>query len=177
MSVRPGLPTGVKRVFRRETLKDDATAGVLLGIESIPDGLASGLLAGVNPVAGVYGYLFGTVGGATLTSTPFMAVQATGAMSLLVADVDFASRDDPARALFTLSIVTGVVMIVAGLLRLGKLLRFVPSSVMVGFISAVGVNIILGQLDNFTGYEASGSNRVIRALDLVFHLNRYTSPP
>jgi len=166
------VPGGVTRVFRRETLKDDASAGVLLGVESIPDGLASGLLAGVNPVAGVYAYLFGMVGAAALTSTPFMAVQATGAMSLLVADVDFAGRDDPAKSLFTLSVVTGVVMLVAGLLRLGKLLRFVPSSVMVGFISAVGVNIILGQLDNFTGYDAQGSNRVIRAVDLLFHMNR-----
>jgi SulP family sulfate permease len=168
----PGGVARVKRAVRRETLKDDATAGLLLGIESVPDGLASGLLAGVNPVAGVYAYLFGTIGGATLTSTPFMAVQATGAMSLLVADVDFASRDDPAKALFTLSIVTGVVMVIAGLLRLGKLLRFVPSSVMVGFISAVGVNIILGQLDNFTGYDASGSNRVVRAVDLLLHPNQ-----
>jgi SulP family sulfate permease len=172
MSMSASVPAPVRRVFRRETMRDDASAGLLLGVESVPDGLACGLLAGVNPVAGVYAYMFGAIGGAVVTSTPFMAVQATGAMSLLVADVDFAGRSDPARALFTLSVVTGVVMIVAGVLRFGKLLRFVPSSVMVGFTTAVGVNIILGQLDNFTGYQSSGSNRVVRAIDLLFHLPR-----
>ena len=62
----------------------------------------------------------------------------------------------PARALFTLSVLTGLVMLAAGFFRLGSMLRFVPNTVMVGFISAVGVNIILGQLANLTGYKATG---------------------
>jgi sulfate permease, SulP family len=151
-------------------------AGLVLGIESVPDGLASGLLAGVNPVAGLYGYLFGMVGGALFTSTAFMAVQATGAMSIIIADVDIADRDDPTRSLVTLSILTGAVMIVAGLLRLGTFLRFVSNSVMTGFITAVGINIVLGQLDDFTGYDAEGSNRVLRAIDLLFNLGQVDVP-
>jgi SulP family sulfate permease len=161
-----------RRLFRRETAKDDAMAGLVLGVESVPDGLASGLLAGVNPVWGLYGYLYGMVGGALFTSTTFMAVQATGSMSIIVADVDLGGRDDPARSLFTLSIVTGVVMVVAGLFRLGSFLRFVSNSVTTGFISAVGINIVLGQLGNFTGYDAAGSSRVARALDTVIHFWR-----
>ena len=51
-----------RSLFHRETAKDDAVAGLVLGVESIPDGLASGLLAGVNPVAGLYGYLYGMIG-------------------------------------------------------------------------------------------------------------------
>ncbi|MGI9610352.1 MAG: SulP family inorganic anion transporter, partial [Acidimicrobiia bacterium] len=141
-------------------------------MESIPDGLAAGLLAGVNPVAGLYGYMFGMVGGALFASTAFMTIQATGAMAIIIADVDLASRDDPARSLFTLSIVTGVVMIAAGFLRLGSFLRFVSNSVMTGFVTAVGINIVLGQLNDFSGYEASGGNRVLRAFDLLFHLNQ-----
>ncbi|MGH2597624.1 MAG: SulP family inorganic anion transporter [Actinomycetota bacterium] len=156
----------------RETIGHDAVAGLVLGVESVPDGLASGLLAGVNPVAGLYAYLFGTIGGATLTNTPFMAVQATGAMALLVADVDLATRPDPARALFTLSVLTGIVMLAAGFLKAGSLLRFVPTAVMVGLISAVGVNIVLGQLSNLTGYDAHGANRMTRTFDLVVHPGR-----
>ena len=161
-----------RRWFRRDTLKDDGMAGLVLGVESVPDGLASGLLAGVNPVFGLYGYLYGMVGAALFTSTAFMAVQATGAMSIIVADVELGGRDDPARSLFTLSIVTGIVMILAGLLKLGAFLRFVSDSVMTGFISAVGVNIVLGQLDSFTGYAADGAGRIARALDLLTHLWR-----
>lgn len=145
-------------------------AGVVLGVESVPDGLAGGLLAGVNPVFGLYGYMFGTVSGALSTSSSFMAVQATGAMAIIIADVTLVhTSDDPNRALFTLSILTGVLMILAGFFKLGSLLRFVSNAVMVGFISAVGANIVLGQLDNLTGYEAQGNNRILRAIDLLFH--------
>ena len=155
---------------RRDTLRKDAVAGLVLGVESVPDGLAAGLLAGVNPLAGLYGYLFGTIGGSLFTSSAFMAVQATGAMAIVIADVPAVhSAADPARALFTLSVLTGVVMLAAGFLRLGSVLRFVSNAVMVGFISAVGVNIILGQLANLTGYKAEGANRVIRAVNTLAH--------
>jgi SulP family sulfate permease len=166
----------VRGVFRRRTLGKDAVAGVVLGIESVPDGLASGLLAGVNPVAGLYAYLFGMAGAATFTSSSFMAVQATGAMALVVADTDLASRPDPARALFTLAMLTGVVMIIAGVLKGGRMLRFVPTAVMVGFVTAVGVNIVLGQLANLTGYDGQGANRVRRAFDTITHFWLFDLP-
>jgi sulfate permease, SulP family len=155
---------------RRDTLGKDAMAGFVLGVESVPDGLAAGLLAGVSPLSGLYAYLFGTVGGSFFTSSAFMTVQATGAMAIIIADVPAVhSGDNQARALFTLSVLTGVVMLAAGFLRLGSVLRYVSNTVMVGFISAVGVNIILGQLANLTGYKAAGANRVIRAINTVIH--------
>lgn len=165
------VKTWASSLFNRKTLKDDAVAGIVLGVESVPDGLAGGLLAGVNPVFGLYGYMVGTASGALFTSATFMAVQATGAMAIVVSDVpSVRSGEDPERALFTLSIMTGAVMLIAGLFKLGTLLRWVSNAVMVGFINAVGVNIILGQLDNFSGYEAEGPNRISRALNLVFNL-------
>jgi SulP family sulfate permease len=157
----------LRTAWRRETLFADARAGVVLGVESVPDGLASGLLAGVNPVSGLYAYLFGMIGGTLFTGTTFMAVQSTGAMAIIVADVDLGSRPDPERSLYTLALVTGLVMIAAGVARLGRLLRFVATSVMTGFITAVGVNIVLGQLANFTGYEAPGEGRLARTLELL----------
>jgi sulfate permease, SulP family len=156
--------------LRREGLREDAVAGLVLGVESVPDGLAAGLLAGVSPLSGLYAYLFGTVGGSLFTGSAFMAVQATGAMAIIIADVPAVhSGNDPERALFTLSVLTGVVMLAAGFLRLGSVLRFVSNAVMVGFISAVGVNIILGQLANLTGYKAEGGNRVVRAVNTLIH--------
>jgi SulP family sulfate permease len=166
-----------RSLFSKDTLGGDAVAGVVLGVESVPDGLAGGLLAGVNPVYGLYGYMVGTVTGALFTSSSFMAVQATGAMAIVVADVGAVhSAEDPGRALWTLSIVTGIVMLVAGLLKLGSILRFVSNAVMVGFINAVGINIILGQLDNFTGYEADGPNRVARTFNLIFNFDQIDWP-
>ncbi|MBM3658998.1 MAG: SulP family inorganic anion transporter [Actinobacteria bacterium] len=153
---------------RRRSTRDDAVAGLVLGVQSVPDGLATGLLAGVNPLAGLYAYLVGSIAGALVTSSVFMVVQGTGAMAMVISDVDAVhDSTDPARALFTLSILTGVVMLAGGLLRLGVVLRFVSSAVMVGFINAVGVNIVLGQLSNLTGYTSDGANRVTRAIDTV----------
>lgn len=165
------LVNRLRDLFRRDTLGADTVAGLTLGVESVPDGLAGGLLAGVNPVYGLYGYMYGTFSGALATSSEFMAVQATGAMAIVVADVGVVhSGDDPDRALFTLAVLTGIAMLVAGFLKMGTVLRFVSNAVMVGFISAVGVNIVLGQLDNFTGYEAEGGNRITRTFDLLFNV-------
>jgi SulP family sulfate permease len=151
--------------FHRATLREDAVAGLVLGVQSVPDGLATGLLAGVSPLSGLYGYMLGTLGGALATSSAFMAVQGTGAMAMIIADIPgVQDAPDPSRALFTLAMLTGVVMLIAGLLRLGSILRFVSNAVMVGFINAVGVNIVLGQLANLTGFAAQGPNRVVRAL-------------
>ncbi len=140
----------------------------MLGVQSVPDGLAAGLLAGVNPLAGLYAYMVGAVAGAAVTSSTFMVVTATGAMAMIISDVPAVhGASDSGRALFTLAVLTGVVMGLAGLLRAGSVLRFVSNAVMVGFINAVGVNIVLGQLGNLTGYDAAGANRVTRAVDTV----------
>ena len=146
-------------------------AGLVLGVESVPDGLAGGLLAGVNPIYGLYGYMFGTLFGAVATSSAFMAVQATGAMAVVVSDVPQVHGDTPEAnaALFTLTVLTGIVMLALGLARMGCV-RWVPNAVLTGFINAVAINIILGQLDYITGYEAEGGNRVARAVDTVLNV-------
>jgi SulP family sulfate permease len=160
----------MREALGHKNVSKDTSAGLVLGVESVPDGLAGGLLAGVNPVFGLYAYMVGTFTGALFTSSAFMAVQATSAMAIVVADVDAVrSGDDPDTALFTLSVLTGIVMLVAGLAKLGSVLRYVSNAVMVGFISAVGVNIVLGQLGDFTGYDADGGSRVVRAIDTALH--------
>jgi sulfate permease, SulP family len=168
--------TRIRGAFRRETLGKDAVAGAVLGIESVPDGLAIGLLAGVNPVAGIYAFMFGMAGAALFTSSSFMAVQATSALALIVSDTDLSTRPDPDRALYTLAMLTGVIMIVAGALGAGRMLRFVPTAVMVGFVTAVGVNIVLGQLANLTGYVGVGANRVFRAVDTFANVSSFDLP-
>ena len=162
--------------FSRKNLRKDLVAGLTLGVESVPDGLAQGLLAGVNPLAGLYGHLFGMVGAALFTSSALMTVQVTGAMALIVADADLQSRPDPDRALYTLAMMAGVLLVVLGLLGGGRLVRFVPTAVMTGFVTAVGVNIVLGQLSNFTGYTSQGANRLAKTLDLGIHFVEWSLP-
>ena len=140
----------MKRPNRKMVTKD-LGAGTVLGLVSVPDGLAAGMLAGLNPLAGLYGYLVGTVAGALSTSSVFMCVQATGAMAVVISDIpQVRGQEDSAAALATLGLLTGGVMLVLGLLRLGSMVRFVPNAVITGFVNAVAVNIVLGQLAGFT---------------------------
>lgn len=156
------------RASRARTLRADAQAGLVLGVQSVPDGLATGLLAGLNPLTGLYGYMVGTIAGAAVASSAFMVVQGTGAMAMIIADVPaLSAAPDEAAAVATLALATGAVMLIAGALKLGGLLRFVSHAVLVGFMNAVGVNIMLGQLSNLTGYAAPGDNRIIRTFNTL----------
>ena len=170
-TTREHLGMRLRFPVRRDTLRQDTITSLVLGVgERSSTGSPAGLLAGVSPLFGPLRLLLGTIGGWLLISSAFMAVQATRAMAIVIADVPAVhAAGDPARALFTLSVLTGVVMLAAGFLRLGSVLRFVSNAVMVGFISAVGVNIILGQLANLTGYKAEGANRVVRAVNTLIH--------
>ena len=160
-----------RRFGNRTTVAADLRAGAVLGLESVPDGLANGLLAGVNPILALNGYLVGTLVGAVTTSTVLMSVQATGAMAVIISDVPQTQTGDAAaqESLAVLAVLTGMGMLGLGLARLGSLVRFVPSSVLVGFVNAVAINIILSQVDEITGYTSDASNRVLKTLDTLVH--------
>ena len=136
--------------------------------------MANGLLAGVNPIHGVYAYMVGVFTGAFFTSSVYMSVQGTSAMALIVASVPEV-RTSLGHVL-ALSILTGLVMVILGLFKLGSLLRFVPNSVMTGFINGIALLIILSQLDDLTGYAAQGYNSVTQVLNLLFNLNQIDRP-
>ncbi|HET6447065.1 MAG TPA: SulP family inorganic anion transporter [candidate division Zixibacteria bacterium] len=162
-----------KQFLNPKTIREDVMAGLVLGIESVPDGLAQGFLAFVNPIYGLYGYMMGTFSGAFFTSSVFMVVQATGAMSLVVASVPAIHNPiTGSQSLFALSILTGVVMLVLGLLKLGSLIRFVPNAVMTGFVNAVALLIILGQLGDLTGYNPIGANKITQTIDIFRNLDK-----
>ncbi len=166
-----------RQFINRNTIGEDLTAGLVLGIQSIPDGLANGLLALINPIYGLYGYMIGTFSGAFFTSSSFMSIQATSAMALVIASVPQVTEgNSPNTPLFALAILTGVIMLLAGLLKLGALVRFVPNAVMTGFVNAVAVLIILGQLDDFTRYSSVGANRIARTLNLLQNLEQIHLP-
>ncbi|WP_395695564.1 SulP family inorganic anion transporter [Nocardioides sp.] len=165
----------VRRALRslapeKGTLKADLVAGVPGAISSVPDGMASGVLAGVNPVHGLYASIFGPVGGGLTASTRLMVITTTSA-SALAAGSALASvpAQERPQSLFLLTVLAGAVMVAAGLLRFGRYTRFVPHSVMIGFLTGVAANIVLGQLGDLTGADVSGPFALAKAWDLVTH--------
>ncbi|GAA1552714.1 SulP family inorganic anion transporter [Kribbella sancticallisti] len=157
----------------RRHLRADAVAGLPGAISSVPDGMACAVLAGVNPIHGLYASFAGPVGGGLTSSTRLMVITTTGAASLAagsaIEDVNPAERP---QALFLLTVIAGAVMVLAGVARLGRYTRFVSHSVMIGFLTGIAVNIVFGQLADLTGAEAGGEFAVAKAIDVVAHPSR-----
>ena len=138
----------------------DVVAGLPGAISSVPDGMASAVLVGVNPVHGLYASFAGPLAGGLTSSTQLMVITTTTAAALAAGSaVSGVAADQRPEALFLLTVLAGLVMIAAGLLRLGRYTRFVSHSVMIGFLTGVAVNIIFGQLGDLTGVDAEGANR------------------
>src|SRR5688500_17078731 len=146
---------------RRETLKDDAVAGVVGAIGSVPDGMAASVLAGVNPIYGLYASMVGRFVGGLFARTQLLIVATTSASALAAAGaLSGLSGDERNQGLFLLTMISGVVMVGAGLLKLGSLTRFVSHSVMTGFLIGISLLIVLGQIGTFVGYDPPPSNKV-----------------
>ena len=169
------IAAGVRSWFgeirpEKGTLGKEALAGVPGAIGSVPDGMAAAVLAGVNPVFGLYASFAGPIAGGLTASTRLMVITTTSAAALAagsaLAGIDSAQR--PA-ALFLLTLLAGVAMLAAGFLRLGRYTRFVSHSVMIGFLTGVAVNIVAGQIPDLAGAEAEGRFAVGRALDVLLH--------
>lgn len=155
---------------QRRHLRADTVAAVPSAVGSVPDGMASAALVGVNPVIGLYASLVGPIAGGLTTSTQMMIVTTTTAAALAAASaLEGVAAADRADALFLLTVIVGVLMLVAGAARLGRYARFVSHSVMTGFLTGVATSIILGQLAELTGADVDGASNVARAVDLALH--------
>ena len=158
---------------QRKDLIPNLIAGLTTAIADIPDAMASAVLAGTNPVFGLYAIMVGKPIGGLLTSSHFMTLAVTSAMALTAGSaLAGLSGEAHTQALFTLTLMIGLVQIIAGLLKLGRLMRFVSNAVMIGFLTGVSVLVVLSQLGDFSGYSSKYSNKVVQAVDLLFNLNQ-----
>jgi len=106
-----------------------------------------------------------------------MSVVTTSAISITIGtELGGYQGQELIPALVTIALVIGVVQLAAGLLRLGFLVRFVSNAVMTGFLSGLGVLIVLSQLGDLTGYVSEYSNKVVKAVDLVLHIGQVDVP-
>jgi len=176
---RSGVVTSWVRSVRprRATLRDDVVAGLTGAISSVPDGMACGLLAGVGPVHGLYANAVGPVGGGLTSSTILMRVTTTSAAALAAGSALAGVPDDRrSDAMLWLTLLAGAFMIAAGALRLGRYVRFVSQSVMLGFLTGVAVTIVLGQLGKLTGTTPHGDLALSKGWDVVAHPGTWSWP-
>jgi len=154
-------------------LRRDVLAGLSSAVSNVPDGMANGVLVGVNPLCGLYASMIGPAVGGLLSSTQLMVITTTAAASLSTNQAFRTLQgEERAEALFLIVMLAGAFQILFGLLKLGRLIRFVSYSVTTGFLSGVSVLLILNQLPVITSYEAAGSNRIAQTLDLLVNLGQ-----
>ena len=163
--------------FTRKRASKDMAAGLTTTLVTIPDGLASAVLAGLNPVHGLYALMVATPVAALSTSSQLMYVANTGAIAVATGGALAGySGEALIDALILLTFLVGAIQLTLGLFKFGAITRFVSNAVMIGFMSGIMLRIILGQLGEFSGYGSVGDNPVLQAWDLLHNLGQVHVP-
>ncbi|NCT89419.1 SulP family inorganic anion transporter [Cellulomonas sp. APG4] len=129
-------------------LRTEVLAGLVVALALIPEAISFSIIAGVDPRVGLFASFTMAVSIAFLGGRPAMISAATGAIALVVAPV---VRDHGLDHLIATVILGGILQVVLGLLGVARLMRFIPRSVMIGFVNALAILIFLAQLPHLTG--------------------------
>ncbi len=150
-------PVRALRTYEARFLPRDLLAGLTVSVVDLPQSMAFALIAGVPPVYGLYTAIVLAFFGALFTSSRFLSVGPTNTQSLLVASI--VSRVYEVHDLhfvylvIALTLVKGVLQLAFAAARMGRLVRFVSGSIMVGFTAGAGVLILVEQVPGFLGFS------------------------
>ena len=160
------------RQYQREWFanpRKDLLAGMVVALALIPESIAFSIIAGVDPQVGLYASFIIAVVTAFLGGRPAMISAATGAMSLLMIGL---VKDHGLQYLFAATVLTGVLQVVFGWAKLARYLKFVPRSVMVGFVNALAILTFMAQLPQFMGANWQMYAMVAAGLAIIYLLPR-----
>ncbi|MEA3642192.1 MAG: SulP family inorganic anion transporter [Lamprobacter sp.] len=131
-------------------IPNDLLAGLVVALALIPEAIAFSIIAGVDPKVGLYASFCIAVVTAFVGGRPGMISAATAAMAVLMVNL---VADHGLQYLLAATVLTGVLQILAGWLKLGNLMRFVSRSVITGFVNALAILIFMAQLPEITGAQ------------------------
>lgn len=163
-----------KTTFREEWLfnvRADILAGIVVALALIPEALAFSIIAGVDPKVGLYAAFSIAVVSAIAGGRPAMISAATGAVALVIVSL---VKNHGVEYVLAAGILAGLLQILAGLLRLGGLMRFVSRSVITGFVNALAILIFLAQLPQLRGVPGYVYLMVAGGLAIIYLLPRLT---
>ncbi len=129
-------------------LTREALAGLVVAMALIPEAISFSIIAGVDPAVGLFSSFVMAVSIAFLGGRPAMITAATGAVALVIAPI---MRDHGFDYFIATVLLAGVVQVLLGVLGVAKLMRFIPRSVMVGFVNALAILIFLAQIPHLVG--------------------------
>ncbi|MCM3768510.1 SulP family inorganic anion transporter [Neobacillus niacini] len=152
-------------------IRGDILAGIVVALALIPEAIAFSIIAGVDPMVGLYASFCIAVTIAFVGGRPGMISAATGATALLMTTL---VRDHGLQYLLAATILTGILQIIMGALKLGSLMKFVPRSVMTGFVNSLAILIFAAQLPHFAGESWPMFAMVAGALAIIYVMPRFT---
>jgi sulfate permease, SulP family len=149
----------------------DVLAGLTVALALIPEAIAFSIIAGVDPMVGLYASFCIAVITAIVGGRPGMISAATGAMALLMVTL---VANHGLEYLFAATVLTGFIQMVLGLLKVGRFITFIPHSVVIGFVNALAILIFMAQLTHFVGASWVMYVLVAATLAIIYILPRFT---
>ncbi|QNR20662.1 SulP family inorganic anion transporter [Exiguobacterium sp. Helios] len=151
--------------------KADLLSGIVVALALVPEAIAFSLIAGVNPMVGLYASVIIAIIISIAGGRPGMISAATGAMALVVVQL---VKDHGVDYLLAAGILAGIFQILLGVAGVAKLLRFIPRAVMVGFVNALAILIFSAQLPQFEGQNWIMYAMVAASLAIILIFPRFT---
>jgi SulP family sulfate permease len=145
-------------------------AGIVVALALIPEAIAFSIIAGVDPMVGLYAaFIIATVT-AIVGGRPAMISGATGAVALLVTPL---VKEHGVEYLFFATILMGLIQLLLGILKVGRLMKFIPRPVMIGFVNALGIMIFMSQIEHIFNISIATYIYVIITLLIVYVIPRF----
>lgn len=157
--------------YNTSNAKNDILSGMVVAVALIPEAIAFALVANFDPIVGLYtAFILGLIT-ALIGGKPGMISGATGAMVVVMVSL---SQSYGLQYVLWATILTGILQITIGLLRLGKFIRFVPQPAIFGFVNGLAIVIAISQLQFFKNAEILMYALVVSTMAIMYFLPKVT---
>ncbi|WPK11684.1 SulP family inorganic anion transporter [Lysinibacillus louembei] len=151
-------------------IRADILSGIVVALALIPEAIAFSIMAGVDPMVGLYASFTIATVIAFVGGRPAMISAATGAMAIVVVDL---VADHGLQYLLAATILTGIIQILFGIFGIAKLMRFIPNAVMIGFVNSLAILVFMAQLPHFIGGSSMTYLFLFITIGLVYVIPKF----
>ncbi|EJO5349029.1 SulP family inorganic anion transporter [Clostridium botulinum] len=152
-------------------IKGDVLSGIVVALALIPEAIGFSIIAGVDPMVGLYASFCMALVISFAGGRLGMISAATGSMALVMTGL---IKNHGIEYMFIATILTGIIQIILGTLKVGKLVKFIPKSVMVGFVNALAILIFMAQIPSFIGESWQMYAMVAGGLIIIYTFPKIT---
>jgi len=155
---------GVARELDRGRLIKDAVAGLIVAVIALPLSIALAIASGVEPACGIYTAIAAGILVSLLGGSRVQIAGPTAAFATIVAGIVATQGMD---GLFIATVMAGLILILMGVCKLGKLIKFIPMTITTGFTAGIAVTIAIGQIKDFLGLSYAAGVRPIETIEKI----------